>query len=436
MMTQLPPDARHAALDLLQAVLVRARLLDDAFSTDATIKTLEDRDRAFARLLTATTLRRLGQIDDVLRRCIERPLPPKAARVHDVLRLGACQLLFLDTPPHAALSTSVEMLKHSPLAGYAKLANAVLRRLDREGRAWVAEQDAAKLNTPPWLWTSWCNAYGEDTARAIATGHLGEAPCDITVIGDPAAWMGPLEAEMMPTGTLRRPSGGSVTGLPGFGDGAWFVQDMAAALPVALLGDIHGKRVADLCAAPGGKALQMAVAGAHVTAVDRSAVRLGRLVENLTRMRLDVEIVEADATRWEVPAPFDAVLLDAPCSATGTLRRHPDGLWIKKPTDVAKLAGLQGRLLDSAAAMLRPGGTLVYCVCSLEAEEGIAQLEAFLARNPAFVRHPIEASEVGGLTELLTPEGDLRTLPCHLADQGGMDAFFAARLTRSEDVPQ
>lgn len=419
--------ARDIALDLLDAVLVRKRLLDEAFDAEPRLNRMDERDRGFARLLAATVLRRLGQIDDVLGRCMEKPIPLKALRVRDVLRLGAAQLLFLGTPPHAAISTAVDLLKGSQLAGFGGLANAVLRRLDREGRAWVAAQDAGRLNTPDWMWRSWVAAYGEATAAAIGQAHLHEAPIDITTAGDPTEWAERLEAELLPTGSLRRP-GGDIAALPGFAEGAWWVQDMAATLPVRLLGDVAGKRVADLCSAPGGKTLQLAAAGALVTAVDRSAKRQERVSENLARMGLAAEVVAADVAAWTPDTLFDAVLLDAPCSATGTLRRHPDGLRLKRPADVAKLAALQGRLLEAAAKMVVPGGTLVYCVCSLEPAEGGAQVATLPA---GFRRRPVQADEVGGLAELLTPEGDLRTLPCHLADKGGMDGFFAVRLERA-----
>jgi len=429
-MKDIPPAARAVAASLLDDVLNHRRLLDDSFDLEPKVAALAGRDRAFARLLAATTLRRLGQIDALIALCIEKKLPVKAAGALQALRLGICQLLFLDTPPHAAISTSVEMLKHGPMAGYAGLVNAVLRRLDREGRELVAAQDAARLNTPDWMWMSWLRAYGEDGARAIATAHLREAPTDITTAGDPAAWAERLEAELLSTGSLRRHGSGDITALPGFDEGAWWVQDAAAALPVHLFGEVAGRRVVDLCAAPGGKTLQLAAAGAQVTALDRSAKRLGRVSANLARLGLSAEIIEADAATWRPEGDFDAVLLDAPCSATGTLRRHPDGLWLKSPADVTKLAALQGRLLKAAAALLRPGGILVYCVCSLEPEEGFGQVAALLGSGVPLARVPIRAEEVGGLGELLTPDGDLRTLPCHLAERGGMDAFFAARLVR------
>ena len=420
---------RAIALDLLSAVLDRNRLLDDVLD-DKRLSTMDERDRGFVRLLLATTLRRLGQIDDLIETCVAKPLGAKSALASHALRLGIAQLLFLDVAAHAAISTSVDLVKKTPLAGFAKLVNAVLRRLDRDGAAMVAAQDAPLLNTPDWLWRSWTAAYGEEGARAIATAHLTEAPVDITVASDPQGWAARLEAEILPTGTLRRRGGGSVAGLAGFDEGAWWVQDVAAALPARLLGDVSGKQVADLCAAPGGKALQLAAAGGLVTAVDRSGKRLVRFTDNLARLGLSAQVVEADAGTWTPPQPFDAILLDAPCSATGTLRRHPDVARHKNPAEITKLAMVQARLLRAAIPMLKPGATLVYCVCSLEPQEGVEQVEALLAEGAPLRRLPIGADEVGGLSQLLTPLGDLRSLPCHLAELGGMDAFFAARLQR------
>lgn len=424
-----PQSPRAIAVDLLSMVLDKGRLLDEVLD-DPRLSKLEDRDRGFVRMLLGTTLRRLGQIDALIEHCVAKPMRAGAAWAEHALRLGICQLLFLDVAPHAAISTTVDLVKGGSQAGFAKLLNAVLRRLDREGRDLAAAQDAGLLNTPEWLWRSWVKAYGEDNARAIATAHLTEAPVDITVAADPQGWAERLEAEILPTGSLRRSGGGAVAGLPGFDEGAWWVQDAAAALPARLLGDVRGKAVADLCAAPGGKALQLAAAGAELTALDRSAKRLVRFTDNLCRLGLTANVVEADAGAWTPPAPFDAILLDAPCSATGTLRRHPDVARHKNPAEVMKLAGVQARLLRAALSMLKPGGILVYCTCSLEPEEGPDQIAALLAEGAPLQRRPIRADEVGGLAELITPEGDLRTLPCHLAESGGMDAFFAARLQR------
>lgn len=418
--------ARAAAVEALGRVLRRRLTLDEALELAA----LEDRDRAFARLLAAGTLRRLGQIDDLLSRCLEHPLPAKAAIAGDILRLGAAQLLFFGTPAHAAVDTAVGMTRAAGLTAQVKLVNAVLRRLCREGRTMAETQDAARLNTPDWLWRSWSGAYGSETCRAIAAAHLAEAPLDISTKGDPARWAVPLEAGLLPTGSLRRAPGGQVPGLPGFAEGAWWVQDAAAAIPARLLGRVEGLAVADLCAAPGGKTAQLAAAGAVVTALDRSARRLEKLKANLSRLGLSATCVTADAALWRPAEPLDAVLLDAPCSATGTFRRHPDAAWTKNPGDIDTLAATQDRLLAAAVEMLKPGGRLVFCTCSLQPEEGRGRIEALLASNAAVRRLPIAAAEVGGLAELISDAGDLRCLPCHLAGAGGMDGFFAARLTR------
>jgi 16S rRNA (cytosine967-C5)-methyltransferase len=423
--------ARRAATALLQRILRQRLPLEDAFESEAALKPLEARDRAFVRLLVATVLRRLGQIDAILARCLERPLGAKAQGAQDLLRLGAAQLLYLDTPAHAAVDTSVELAAAGQeTAGFKALINAVLRRIGREKAALLQATAAPAINTPSWLWESWVKAYGETRARGIAAAYLAEPPLDFSVKGDPAGWAERLGALVLPTGSLRRAESGPVESLPGFGDGAWWIQDAAAALPVTLFGPVAGKTVIDLCAAPGGKTAQLATAGATVTAVDRSAKRLERLTANLARLGLTAETITADATQWQPTAPADAVLLDAPCSATGTIRRHPDVAWLKTPEDMAKLADLQARLLDATVAMVRPGGTLIYCTCSLQPEEGPHQIARLLAGRAPVERVPVTAAEVGGLVELITADGDLRTLPCHLPDQGGLDGFYAARLRK------
>jgi 16S rRNA (cytosine967-C5)-methyltransferase len=436
------PSARAVALELLQAVLRGRRPLDEALEAHRGLAALEVRDRAFARLLVMTALRRLGQIDAALRSCLERPLPAKAAAVHDTLRLALAQLLFLGTPPHAAVDTAVRLAEARGQAGFKGLVNAVLRRLAREGLEIVAAQDAPRLNTPAWLWRSWAAAYGEEVARAIATAHLAEPPLDITVKAEPEAWAKRLGATVLPTGTLRRPpgadGGGPVSELPGFEEGAWWVQDAAAAIPARLLGKVKGETVLELCAAPGGKTAQLAAAGAQVTAVEISESRLERVARNLDRLELEADLVCADAGSWRPERPFSFVLLDAPCTATGALRRHPDVARLKRRGDVVRLAALQERLLAAAVEMLAVGGRLVFCTCSLQPEEGPERIDALLAAGAPVAREPVTAEEVGGLAELLTREGDLRTLPCHLGGEeaasggppGGCDGFYAARLRR------
>jgi 16S rRNA (cytosine967-C5)-methyltransferase len=423
--------ARAVALELLVAVLRRRQPLDQALERHEGLAELSGRDRGFARLLVTTTLRKLGQIDDALSRLVDRPLAAKAAGAKDLLRLGAAQLLFLGTPPPAAVDSTVTLATGAQLAPYRALINAVLRRLAREGAALLADQDAARLNLPAWLWTSWTAAYGEDTVRAIAETLAGEPPLDISVKADGAAWAERLGAEILPTGSLRLIHAGAVTDLPGYDEGAWWVQDVAAALPARLLGEVRGHTVADLCAAPGGKAAQLAAAGASVIAVDRSAARLERVSANLARLRLAATNVASDVQSWKPPQPMRHVLLDAPCSATGTLRRHPDIAWLKSQADIDRMVPVQNRLLAAAIEALAPGGLLVYCVCSLQPEEGPERIAALLASGAPVRRQPIRAEEVGGLDAAITADGDLRTLPRHLAERGGMDGFYAARLVRT-----
>ena len=428
-------EVRAAARELLIAVLDKGRPLDEAAAQQMAIPPLagaDSRDRAFFKLLAVTTLRRLGQIDAALAGLIDKPLGPEARYERAALRLGAAQLLFLGTPAHAAVNGAVASLsRKSPYRG---LINAVLRRLAREAQAILAGQDAARCNTPDWLWQGWVDAYDEATARAIALAHLVEPPLDLSVKADAAGWAARLNGRLLATGSVRITASGPVEQLPGYGEGAWWVQDAAAALPVRLLGPRPGERVLDLCAAPGGKTLELALAGARVTALDRSARRLERVTENLQRTGLSAELVTADAALWRPPEPADAVLLDAPCSATGTLRRHPDVAWIKRPEDIAKLVAAQARLLDAAAAMVRPGGRLIYCVCSLEPAEGAQQIEQFLQRPAAggFRRLAVQAEELPGLGDAgITPAGDLRTLPSLWPELGGMDGFYVARLQRT-----
>ena len=428
------PTARNVALDLLGAVLRRRRPLDDAIDDNSAMPLLSGRDRAFARLLVATALRRLGQIDTLIAACLNTPLAPRAAIVHDILRLGVAQLLFLRTPPHAAVATSVDLAHGRGFLSHKGLVNAVLRRLSVEGPELVRGQDAARLNTPGWLWQSWSCEYGEETARAIANAHLKEAPLDLTLRADPEAWCDKLQAMLLPTGTLRRPAGGAVTSLPGYAEGAWWVQDAAAALPARLFGDVAGRDIVDLCAAPGGKSAQLAAAGARVTAIDRSTRRLDRLVANFDRLGLPIEAVAADALAWRPARPVDCVLLDAPCTTTGAIRRHPDVPHLKMPDDVARLSVVQENLLRAAIDMLIPGGTLVYCTCSLEPDEGPRRIDSLIRAGLPVARRPITAGEIGGHADWISDDGDLRTLPCHLAEYDGVDGFYSARLTRNQVV--
>ena len=428
-MKQSPPvNSRAVAAALLSDVLEARTPLDQALTSRGEFAALGVRDRAFARLLLVTVLRRLVQIDDLISGCLDHPLPRSAAPIRQILRLGTAELVFLGKPAYAAVDASVRLANTVNQARYKGLVNAVLRRLAREGtdRARAFERP----NVPGWLIDSWRQAYGTATTSAISAAHLLEPPLDISVKGDPEDWRDALAATRLPSGVLRRPTGGRVADLPGYAEGVWWVQDAAAALPARLLGDIAGKTVIDLCAAPGGKTAQLATLGARVIAVEKEEHRLERLRANLTRLRLAADTVCADATLWRPDSPADAVLLDAPCSATGTIRRRPDVAWLKGPSDVRRLCSLQDALLDAAVDMVRPGGTLVYCVCSLQTEECETRITALRGRRP-FIR-PVPAPSVPGLDGAVTSDGYLRTLPSQWPELGGLDGFFAARLDRDD----
>ena len=429
--------ARRIAVDIVDGVLRRRIPLDEQLagkSAHPGLPMLADRDRALMRRLTATALRRLGTLRHVLADFLERGFPADAPRAETILLVGAAQILWLDVPDHAAVDLSVRLAQADRRAArYAGLVNAVLRRV-AQNRESLAVADGTR-DTPDWLLTRWRAHYGEEAARAIAEANGHEPALDLTVKADAAGWAEHLRGRVLSTGSVRTLAQGAITLLPGFTEGAWWVQDAAAALPARLFGDVQGLAVADLCAAPGGKTAQLAHAGARVTAVDRSAARLARVAENLSRLKLAAETVAADALEWQ-GGPFDAVLLDAPCSSTGTIRRHPDVPWLKSEADLAVLTSLQQRLLDHAATLLKPGGRLVYCVCSLEPEEGERQIADLLTRDPHLARVPLTPAEVCGRAEFITADGDLRTLPLHLPDPdprwGGLDGFYAARLMRSE----
>lgn len=419
--------ARRVALDVLDRVLGQQQPFDDTFAGHPALASLSVRDRAFARLLLTTTLRRLGQIDAVVECFVTTP--PRSMAIRNLLRLGAAQLLFLDTPAHAAVAETVALCAHRnrSVTGFA---NAVLRRIAREGKARLEGQDPARINTPDWLWQAWQEAYGEATAEKIATIHLAEPPLDLTIKRDLDRWTQRLDAQQLFDQSVRRAVGGPVEQLPGYDEGGWWVQDAAAALPARLLGDLSGRQVIDLCAAPGGKTAQLCVQGARVTSVEISAKRALRLQGNLARLKLDAEVVVADALEWRPAEPAAHVLLDAPCTATGTIRRHPDIAWHKTPADVAKMAALQTRLLTAAVEMVKPGGTVVYASCSLQPEEGPEMIAAALASDLPVERLAVQPAELGGLPVDITAEGDVRTLPCHLAERGGIDGFYITRLRR------
>ncbi|HYW61845.1 MAG TPA: transcription antitermination factor NusB [Bradyrhizobium sp.] len=431
--------ARRIAADILDGVLHKRRTLDDQLEGGGAhpgLKTLSDRDRALMRRLVATILRRLGTLGHVLSRLLDRGVPTDAPRAQSALLIGAAQILWMDVPDHAAVDLSVRLVQSDRRAAkYAGLINAVLRRCAREGQPLIDEVKSQTLDLPPWLMARWVAHYGEATAREIAAAIGHEPSLDLTVKSDPAQWATRLHGEVLPTGSVRTLLQGSVTNLPGFAEGQWWVQDAAAALPARLFGDVTGKTVVDLCAAPGGKTAQLVAAGAEVTAIDRSPARMARLRDNLARLALEAHTIVADATEWPGEQLFDGVLVDAPCASTGTIRRHPDVAWLRQEADIGALMALQQRLLQKAVALLKPGGTLVYCTCSLEPEEGEQAISTLLAAEAPMRRSPIQPGEVAGLSEILNGQGELRTLPCHLPHTdprlGGLDGFYAARLVKS-----
>ncbi|MCB9990486.1 MAG: MFS transporter [Rhodospirillales bacterium] len=427
-------EARQIALSILGQVLQRGQPLDQALDNDRSFTALPSREKAFARMMLATSLRRSGQLDDFIRRGADRDEIPHPPALLHLLRLGAVQIVFMNVPDYAVVDTAVRLAEQNGLSRQKGFVNAVLRRISEHHRDWTAKQDEARINTPEWLMKLWIEDYGLRTAAEIAQANLSEAPLDIS-LKDPAEmehWAGILEASILPTGSLRRISGGAVHTLPGFDDGMWWVQDASASLPAQLFGDVSGQTVLDMCAAPGGKTAQLAAMGAQVIALDRSTGRLKRLQDNMRRLRLEdhVHAESADASEWAPAQAPEYILLDAPCSATGTARRHPDVLHLKTMQDMERLMDMQARLLDHAIEILAPGGVLIYCTCSLQKMESEHQAAAALSRHQNIRRLPLCAADVGGMDALLTPEGDVRVLPFHMAPHGGMDGFYIARLQK------
>lgn len=436
---ELPPGlpARLVAASLLGEILTAGHSLEDALASDVMqgrLHALEDRDRVLARSVVVVALRHLGTIRRTLAQLLDKGMPKRSGGLEWTLVVAAAQIMFMDVPDHAAVNLCVLAVRHDPKSQpFAALANAVARNLTR--RTETADPAAADpfVDTPAWLAARWRQNFGAAQAAAIALAHGREAGLDVTPRAEAALWAERLGGRLLPTGSIRVPAGTAVPDLPGYAEGAWWVQDAAAAMPARLLGVAPGQRVGDLCAAPGGKTAQLVAAGGDVVAVDRSAERLKRLKGNLDRLGMEADTQVADVVGLST-APFDAILLDAPCSATGTIRRHPDVAWTKRASDIAALAIIQAKMIDRAFTLLNPGGTLVYCVCSLEPEEGEQQIAALLRRNPDVERVPVTAAEVGGLAEAITTLGDLRTLPFMSPgldpEMAGLDGFYAARLRR------
>lgn len=442
---------RLIALDWLFGICRRQKSLDELFTfaeQNPNWQKLEGRDRAFARSLLMTALRHKGEIDFILSQLLKKA-PQTKTRVNEILCLGITQLLFMDVSDHAAIDTSVRLAKQSDKSRHlAKLVNAILRQVTRAKPEELASPDGPLINVPE-LWRKrWTKHYGEETAQKIALASLEPAALDIIVKAGADEWAEKLDGKVFSTSGsndksygFRKDHKGIITELDGFKDGAWWVQDFSAHLPCTLFestpgfGSLEGKQVADLCAAPGGKTAALLTRGADVTAVDISEKRLGRLNENLERLSLSADIKQADILAYEPEQKFEAILLDAPCSATGTIRRHPDILFLKNEALIFELKKLQRKMLEKAIGFLKPGGILLYCTCSLEKEEGEKQIDEFLSSHSHVQRVPIKQEEIGGHADWLTKSGDVRLLPFFSPFESnewpGMDGFFISRLRLS-----
>lgn len=423
---------RSNALSLLEKILQENKSLEEAFAECTEFDFLEQRDKAFVRFLIGSTLRRLGQIDDLLNHFLKRPLPQRDKQTRNILRMGITQIIFMKTPPHAVVNTSVNLCQKTGNSGKKGLVNALLRRVLLEGQNSFSKQDPAFLNTPNWMWKTWKEAYGQSNCREIATTHLTQPALDLTVKSDPEFWAKKLNAQILPTGSLRIVHNGKIQNLKGFNEGAWWVQDTAASIParvlIASLQKYKNPKILDLCAAPGGKTAQLATSQNGVIAVDRSKSRTKLLQENMKRLNLTVKIITSDIKNYKPNNPVDGILLDAPCTATGTIRRHPDVLHNRKPEDVRRLAEIQLELLKTATELLKTGAILIYSVCTLQPEEGPDVIQKLLALQNKLKRVPIDPLKFGLPQSAQTQTGDLRTLPFHLGKHGGMDGFFISRL--------
>ncbi|MBV6638729.1 RsmB/NOP family class I SAM-dependent RNA methyltransferase [Mameliella alba] len=414
-MSKAPSPARLAAVDLLDQVLTRGRPLSESERLEA----LAPADRAAAQRLATGTLRGLERADRLLKPHLRKA---PAARVMNILRLGAVELC-LGGSAHGVVSDCVEIAAAGKRTQGARgLVNAVLRKLADEGPDAWGKLRIPRL--PKWLRDPLVEAWGPQAVANMERVHFEGAPLDLTP--KPGADLSALGGELLPTGSVRLRDAGQVSALPGFSEGDWWVQDAAAALPAKLLGDVAGQPVLDMCAAPGGKTLQLAAAGAKVTALDLSEARLKRVQENLDRTGLTATLVAGDALEHE--GQYDAILLDAPCSATGTIRRHPDLPHAHEGERISELIGLQEAMLDHALRLLKPGGRLVYATCSLIPDEGECQVDEALARHPDLQVIPPEAPWIEDRWR--SEEGGLRLRPDYWAPRGGMDGFFMAVLTR------
>ena len=434
---------RIAASEVVYQVLFRQIYLDEALANVIAHYELGPRERGLVRAIVTITLRRLGQIKSLLDKHMKRKLPNKFGLAASILYTSAGQILFMNVPDHAAIDLGVgQMRRNKKFNHIAGMSNAVLRKVMADKDEVLAMPDegphgTGRANAAKWLWQIWAKDFGKPVADQIAGAHLNEPSLDITAKRAGFAFeMG----DVLPLGSVRMPEKiGRVEDIKGFETGDWWVQDFAASLPAKILAkglakgldESANSKVLDLCAAPGGKTMQLASMGNDVTALDVSENRLERVSENLERVGLNAEIICADALEWTPEQVFDGILLDAPCSATGTIRRHPDAQYLKKSSDIDALVKLQAELLSRAASFVKAGGVLLYCTCSLQKREGELQVAKFLDENENFERLPVGADELDGLDHLINDEGDVRTLPFYqVGESYGMDGFFISRLRR------
>ncbi len=426
--------ARLCTLHLLCQILEKKQSFDLLLERDAAFRALPAKERGFTHMLTATVLRHIGQCDDLITKMQDKHGRPSQLKLQNILRMGLCQILYMNVPDHAAVSTSVDLCEASDLQRSKNFVNALLRRFLREKDILLSKQDEILLNIPAWLLQPLIQDWGLTQAAKIGASLLSEAPLDVTIKnpGMLEHWLKELDAQHLFHNTIRLKNPAAIPSLSGYHDGHWWVQDAAAALPVHLMGDVRNKLVFDLCAAPGGKTAQLAAKGAKVIALDRSAKRLSRLKENMERLSFSgtVQTMTADAAEWNPEELADAVLLDAPCSATGVIRRHPDILYLKSERDIDGLVRTQAHIFDHAATLLKPGGILIYCTCSILKSESEDQVETFLTNHPDFEHMPVTPEEVAGNESFINPAGDLRLFPYYLDSLGGLDGFFISRLRK------
>ncbi|SLN19583.1 Ribosomal RNA small subunit methyltransferase B [Roseovarius litorisediminis] len=417
------PSARRSAVHLLDQVLGEGRLMSDLISSGA-LDRLSPADRARAQRLANDTLRGIDRADRLLKRHLRKPPP---LPVFNILRLGTVELC-MGGDAHGVVNDMVAIAGSHPRYNNLKgLINAVLRKIAADGvRSW---NDLRLPRLRSWLRDPLVQAWGAQPMLEMEKAHFAGAPLDITPKANAALWAEKLNATLLPTGTLRLADPGQVSALPGFDTGDWWVQDAAAALPVKVLNPQPGEKILDVCAAPGGKTLQLAAAGADVTALDISARRMERVQENLTRTGLSATCLVGDALEHS-GGPYDAILLDAPCSATGTIRRHPDLPFAKDGSEFGELIELQSAMIDHALTLLKPGGRLIFCTCSLLPDEGECQVDEALARHEGLIVDRDALNLPGVDPAWVTPEGGLRLRPDYWAEKGGMDGFFIASLRR------